>query len=95
MLIACPSSETPLAVAAVTKNTPWQQRLKHAGLNQKRLAALLRVYENTTSRQMKGEVPMPGYVVAFVTAWETMTPEQREVWLAAIDKIERDGPWPV
>lgn len=95
MLIACPESLSPLPVAAVTKNTPWQQRLKHAGLTQKRLAELLRVYENTTSRQMKGEVPMPGYVVAFVTAWEAMTPDQRDSWLAAIDKIEKDGPWPL
>ena len=94
-LIDCAERAEAVPVAAVTKNTPWQIRLKAAGLTQKRLAAILRGSENTVSRQMKGDWEMPGYVVAFVTAWETMTPDQREQWLAAIDKIERDGPWPV
>jgi len=64
--------------AALVKNTPWQARLKAAGLTQKRLAALLGVAENTISRQMKGDWDVPGYVEAFVVAWEESPPDVRE-----------------
>ncbi len=80
-LNVCPRAEKALPVAAV-KNTPWQDRLKEAGLTQKRLAALLGVSQNTISRQMIGELAVPGYVEAFVTAWEIMSEGQRAalVW---------------
>lgn len=80
-LIDCATPEQPLPVAAVTKNTLWQERLRAAALNQKRLAAMLGVAENTISRQMKGDWPVAGYVEAFVEAWEIMTLEQRAEWL--------------
>lgn len=80
-LIDCATPGEPLTVPAVTKNTPWQERLRAAALNQKRLAAMLGIAENTVSRQMKGEWPVAGYVEAFVEAWEIMTTEQRAEWL--------------
>lgn len=80
-LIDCATPEQPLTVATVTKNTPWQARLRAAALNQKMLASMLGISENTISRQMKGEWPVAGYVVAFVEAWEIMTLEQRAEWL--------------
>lgn len=81
-LIDCATPDGALTVAAVTKNTPWQARLKAAALNQKALAAMLGISENTVSRQMKGEWPVAGYVEAFVLAWEIMSLEQRADWLA-------------
>jgi hypothetical protein len=30
---------------------------------------------------MKGDWPVPGYVEAFVEAWEIMTLEQRVLWI--------------
>lgn len=90
-LIDCPESGSAVPVAVVTKNTPWQDRLKAAGLTQKRLAALLGTAQNTVSRQMIGELAVPGYVDALVTAWELMTDEQRE---ALIKRRERKPPKP-
>lgn len=80
-LIDCATPGEPLPVAAVTKNTPWQARLRNAALNQKALASMLGIAENTVSRQMKGDWPVAGYVEAFVRAWEIMTAEQRAEWL--------------
>lgn len=80
-LIDCATPGETLPVAAVTKNTPWQTRLRAAALNQKALASMLGIAENTVSRQMKGEWPVAGYVEAFVEAWEIMTAEQRAEWL--------------
>lgn len=76
-LIVCSQPDNALRVAAV-KNTPWQDRLKEAGLTQKRLALLLGLSQNTVSRQMIGELSVPGYVEAFVSAWEIMTDDQRD-----------------
>lgn len=76
-LIDCVKRAEAVPVVAV-KNTPWQIRLKAAGLTQKRLALLLGVSENTVSRQMKGDWDMPGYVVALLLAWELMTDAQRD-----------------
>jgi hypothetical protein len=81
-LIDCANPAEPLPVAAVTKNTPWQTRLRAAALNQKELASMLGIAENTVSRQMKGDWPVAGYVEAFVEAWELMTPAQRAEWRA-------------
>lgn len=80
-LIDCATPGEPLTVLAV-KNTPWQTRLRAAALNQKSLAGMLGISENTVSRQMKGEWPVAGYVEAFVEAWEIMTAEQRAEWHA-------------
>lgn len=78
-LIDCATPGEPLSVAPV-KNTEWQLRLKAAALNQKSLASMLGLTENTVSRQMKGDWPVAGYVEAFVEAWEIMTIEQRAEW---------------
>lgn len=79
-LIDCATPAEPLTVGAVTKNTPWQARLKAAALSQKALASMLGIAENTVSRQMKGDWPVAGYVEAFVGAWELLTAEQRAEW---------------
>lgn len=79
-LIRCATPGEPLTVPPV-KNTPWQSRLRAAALNQKGLAAMLGISENTVSRQMKGDWPVAGYVEAFVEAWEIMTADQRAEWL--------------
>lgn len=80
-LTDCATPSASLTVPAVTKNTPWQARLRAAALNQKSLASMLGISENTVSRQMKGEWPVAGYVEAFVEAWEIMTIEQRAEWI--------------
>lgn len=79
-LIDCATPGEPLS-AALVKNTPWQTRLRAAALNQKTLASMLGIAENTVSRQMKGDWPVAGYVEAFVEAWEIMTLDQRAEWL--------------
>lgn len=84
-LMDCGAGEKRLGVAAV-KNTPWQIRLRAAGLTQKRLAEILGVAENTVSRQAKGDWEMPGYVQAVVAAWEIMSEADRERWLTALRK---------
>lgn len=71
--------ETP-AIASAVHNTPWQQRLKALGLTQKEFARLTGWAENTISRQMREEWPMPQYVRVMILALEAMTPEQRESW---------------
>lgn len=81
VMIDCATPGEALPVAAVTRNTPWQDRLRAAALNQKTLAAMLGLAENTVSRQMRGDWPVAGYVEAFVEAWEIMTAEQRAEWL--------------
>jgi hypothetical protein len=78
-LIDCATPGEPLTVRPV-KNTPWQLMLKDAGLSQKGLAAMLRVTENTISRQMKGDLAVPGYVSAFIAAWRIMSDRDREEW---------------
>lgn len=85
-LTACPTPTDALPADGV-KNTPWQARLKAAGLNQKRLAALLDVSENTVSRQMKGEWDVPGYVEAFVVAWEESPPDVREAIAGRLKRL--------
>ncbi|WP_431861317.1 hypothetical protein [Azospirillum sp.] len=61
----------------MTKGTDIQARLRAAGLTQADLAAMLRVAVSTIHRQCTGVVPLAGYLVAFVEAWEMMTEEQR------------------
>jgi len=90
-LIVCSESENALPLAAVTRNTPWQDRLKTAGLTQKQLAAILGVSQNTISRQMIGELTVPGYVEALVTAWEIMSPDQRAALVKRRERKRPDG----
>lgn len=68
----------------MSMNTPWQQRLKAAGLTQRKLASLMAIPDNTISRQMKGEFNVAGYTEAVVAAWEVMTPEDRQRWEARL-----------
>lgn len=79
-LIDCATPGEPLSVAPV-RNTEWQLRLRAAALNQKSLASMLGLSENTVSRQMRGDWPVADYLEAFVLAWEIMTIEQRADWI--------------
>lgn len=68
-------------------NEPWQRRAKDAGLTQVTLARLLGRPVNTISRQIRGEHgEVPQHLVAVIIAWEMMTPEQREDWIATTRK---------
>ncbi|WP_066921401.1 helix-turn-helix domain-containing protein [Methylobacterium sp. CCH5-D2] len=65
-------------------NEPWQRRAKATGLSQVTLARLLGRPPNTISRQIRGEQgDVPQHLVAVIIAWEMMTPDQREEWVAA------------
>jgi hypothetical protein len=65
-------------------NQPWQRRAKDAGLTQVTLARLLGRPVNTISRQIRGENGgVPQHLIAVIVAWEMMTPEQRNGWIAA------------
>jgi hypothetical protein len=81
-MIACQIPAAPIAGAAVD-NEPLQARAKRAGLQQKRLAALLGVSENTASLQLRGkwESGTPRYVTAAIIAWELMSHDQRMRWI--------------
>ncbi len=74
---------------AVMENHPWQLRARAAGLSQRLLAKILNHHERTVSIQLRshGQRGVPGHVIAAIVAWEVMTPEQRESWLA---KLERE-----
>jgi hypothetical protein len=85
VVIDCATPAEPLSVAPV-RNTEWQTRLRAAALNQKSLASMLGLSENTVSRQMRGDWPVADYVEAFVVAWEIMTLEQRAEWV-----VRREG----
>lgn len=78
------------AVASAMDNEPWQRRAKLAGLNQKTLAKLLGVAENTVSLQLRGKwaTGTPQYVKTVILAWERLTPEAREALLAAADEAK-------
>jgi predicted transcriptional regulator len=69
-------------------NEPWQRRAKLAGLNQKTLAKLLGVAENTVSLQLRGKwaTGTPQYVKTVILAWERLSPEAREALLAAAEE---------
>lgn len=73
---------------------PWQRRARAAGLSQKVLAALLGHAEITISRQLRGhwESGVPRHIKAAIIAWELMSPDQRELWLKAIEKGDDDKP---
>jgi transcriptional regulator with XRE-family HTH domain len=90
-MIGCQISEARLAAAPVD-NEPLQARAKRAGLQQKRLASLLGVSENTVSLQLRGkwESGTPRYVVAAIIAWEIMSHDDRMRWLREIDTLEAE-----
>lgn len=62
---------------AMTHGTDIQTRLRSAGLTQADLAAMLRVSPSTMHRQCIGAVPLSGYLLAFLAAWEMLTEDQR------------------
>jgi len=69
--------------------SPLQVRAKRAGLQQKRLAALLGVSENTVSLQLRGkwESGTPRYVTATIIAWEIMSHDDRMRWLEETEEV--------
>lgn len=83
-LIDCEKAGESLSLPAMD-NEPWQKRAKLAGLNQKTLARLLGVAENTVSLQLRGkwQSGTPEYVKTVIRAWERMPPEARAVLLDA------------
>jgi transcriptional regulator with XRE-family HTH domain len=67
-------------------NTPWQIRMKEAGLTQRTLARLCGKPDNTISRQLRGEFgDVPGYIVAIILAWEGMSEGARADWTKAVE----------
>lgn len=68
-------------------NTEWQQRLKALGLTQKRFATLTGLAENTISRQMRDEWPMPEYVKALIIALEIIGPARLGEWEAEVGRL--------
>lgn len=77
------------AIETAVYNTPWQVRLKALGISQKQFAALVGLAENTVSRQMRGEWPMPGYVKALIVALEIIGKDRIPEWLAALGDGEK------
>ncbi|WP_128755478.1 hypothetical protein [Metarhizobium album] len=71
-------------------NEPWQKRAKLAGLNQKTLAKLLGVAENTVSKQLRGiwATGTPQYVKTMIYAWERMTPTAKQEILDLVEKAD-------
>ena len=90
-MIACKAAGPPVAALAVD-NEPLQARAKRAGLQQKRLAALLGVSENTVSLQLRGkwESGTPRYVVATIIAWEIMSHAERMRWIEETEALAAD-----
>ncbi len=90
-MIGCKVAEPPVAALAVD-NEPLQVRAKRAGLQQKRLAALLGVSENTVSLQLRGkwESGTPRYVTATIIAWEIMSHADRMRWLEETEALASD-----
>ena len=73
---------------AAMENHLWQLRARAAGLTQRVLGRLLNHHEQTVSSQLRGhwQSGVPGHVISAILAWEIMSPEQRETWLAAAEK---------
>lgn len=71
-----------------TEVYPWQERARVAGLSQKTLAAMTGKTEISVSRQLRGQFGTTGepprYVAATIIAWELMSLEQRQEWLARL-----------
>ena len=69
-------------------NTPWQMRLKALGISQKQFAALTGLAENTVSRQMREEWPMPPYVKALILALTIIGKDRLAEWVKAVESID-------
>lgn len=69
------------------EKTDWQQRARIAGLNQRTLARLVGVTENTISHQLRGtwQSGTPQYVKTTILAWERLPPAARAEMLAMIE----------
>lgn len=69
-----------------------QRRLKAIGLTQRTLGRLLGYGESKMSRHLRGHLQsgVPQNVLAAIVAWEVMTPEQRELWVAKVTQEGRD-----
>jgi predicted transcriptional regulator len=69
---------------------PWQKRAREAGLSQTQLARLLGVSDNAVSDGLRGKHgAVPAYLAAAILAWEIMTPEQRDQWVAAVEAFRQ------
>jgi hypothetical protein len=75
----------------VMENHPWQTRARKSGLSQKVLAQILGHAEITVSRQLRGhwESGVPLHVCAAIVAWELMTEDQRQEWIAEVGREKR------
>lgn len=85
-LISCGMEAGALSKAPMD-DEPWQRRAKMAGLNQKTLAHLLGVAENTVSLQLRGrwQSGTPQYVKTVIRAWERLSPDARQELLQAVE----------
>ncbi|GAA5666101.1 hypothetical protein Brsp07_04610 [Brucella sp. NBRC 14130] len=68
--------------------SPWQARARATGLQQKTLAQITGSQPIVVSQQLRGfygeKGEPPRYIAALVVAWELMSIEQREEWLAQL-----------
>ena len=85
-MIDCLSRIAPVSAPRM-EGEPLQRRARTAGLSQKVLASLLCVTENTASLQLRGKWASgtPRYVIAAIVAWELLSHDQRQRWLAEIE----------
>lgn len=63
--------------------TEWGLRARAVSLDQLTLATLARVHPDAVSRALKRD-PSGGVYASLIHAWELMTPDQREAWVAAV-----------
>ena len=74
--------------------TDLQIRARAAGLPQRTIAAILHRSPNTVWRALAAQAPDPAAVApyaAIIAAWEIMTHEQRQAWIAATAKDTTSG----
>lgn len=87
-----------LAKPVMTENWPWQQRLKAAGLTQRRLATILGWREKTVSYQIRGHRKggVPQHLKTVILAWELMSDTQRaELEAAANNELSLSESIPI
>ncbi len=65
----------------------WGRRAHAAGLDQKTLARLAGATPIAVSLGLRGKWAsgIPGHLQSLIIAWELMTLEQREAWIASLD----------
>ncbi len=71
-------------------NTPWQRRLRRAGLNQKQLSRLVDLTEQNCSKALRGELQggTPRYLINFIRVWERLPLDARDEVLALAEQHE-------